>query len=61
MNSKILRLSSMMALNLLSERANALQMESDLKFIPASLIQLSEGPDLGDDNDMIKDETDLPK
>ena len=59
MNSKIMRLSSMVVLNLLSD-ANAVQMESDLRLVPASLLQLSDGPDLGEDNDMIKDPSDIP-
>ena len=59
MISKIMRLSSLLALNLLSD-ANAVQMESDLRLVPASLLQLGDGPDLGEDNDMIKDPSDIP-
>ena len=55
MNSKIIRLSSMIALNLVSDKANGLQMESDLKYIPSSLAQLSDGPDLDEDNDGRRD------
>jgi len=36
MNSKIMRLSTLIALNLLLDKGNAIQMESDLKYTPAS-------------------------
>ena len=45
----------MIALNLVSDKANGLQMESDLKYIPSSLAQLSDGPDLDEDNDGRRD------